>query len=176
MMPTVAASISVPEPYASELRDARERFGDAAARTTPTHVTLLGPTDVGEAVASDFETHLTAVAAAHAPFDIHLRGTGSFRPVSAVVFVALAEGISSCEQLAASVRGGPIKREHDYPYHPHITVAQDVPDEALDRAFAELAGYEARFPVSWFTLYEHVADGWRVRREYVLKGVAAAGG
>lgn len=167
---TVATAISVPEPYASQLRDARESFGDEEALVTPTHVTLLGPTEVDEQSLRAYEKHLGVVAAENTPFRIHVRGTGTFRPVSAVVFVALAEGISSCEQLAAAIRSGPVHREHDFPYHPHITVAQELPEDTLDRAFAELADYEARFAVTGFTLYEHVDGHWRVHREYILGG------
>ncbi|MQA02795.1 MAG: 2'-5' RNA ligase family protein [Streptosporangiales bacterium] len=167
---TVATAIPVPEPYASQLRDARQGFGDPEALGTPTHVTLLGPTDIDQVQLRAYEDHLAAVAKANTGFGIHLRGTGSFRPVSPVVFVALAEGISSCEQLAAAVRSGPVHREHDFPYHPHITVAQELPDDVLDHAFAELADFEAQFPVTGFTLYEHVDDTWRVHREYELTG------
>jgi hypothetical protein len=46
-------------------------------------------------------------------------------------------------------------------------VAHDVAEEALDRAFTELADYEARFPVWGFSLYEHGADGvWRPQRDF----------
>lgn len=169
-MVTVATAIPVPEPYASQLRDAREGFGDGQALVTPTHVTLLGPTEVDASTLAAYEQHLAEVAAVRTGFRIHLRGTGSFRPLSPVVFVALAEGISSCEQLASAIRSGPVHREHDYPYHPHITVAHGVPEEALDRAFRELAGYEAEFPVTGFTLYEHVEERWRVHKEYRLGG------
>ena len=62
-----------------------------------------------------------------------------------------------------------------YPYHPHVTVAHDVPTEALDRAFARLADFEADFPVDGFTLYELDGDGrWQPRRRYQL-GLAVAG-
>lgn len=165
---TAATAIAVPEPYGSQLQDAREAFGDPAGACTPAHVTLLGPTELDATTLAAYERHLDEVAATARPFDVHLRGTASFRPVSAVVFVVLAEGISSCEQLAAAVRSGPVRREQDYPYHPHVTVAQDVPDAALDRAFTELAGYEARFRVPGFTVYERVDGGWRVHREYAF--------
>ena len=73
------------------------------------------------------EEHLAAVAAAHLPFTLHLRGTGTFRPVTQVVFVAVAAGISECELLAAAIRAAPeLHREARFPYHPHVTVAQDV--------------------------------------------------
>lgn len=166
----VATAIAVPEPYATDLRDARYRFGDPAALVTPTHVTLLGPIDVDAATRAAYEEHLANVAAGHEPFDVQLRGTATFRPVSPVVFVVLAKGISNCEQLASDVRSGPVRREHDFPYHPHVTIAQAVDGEALDRAFAELAGYEARFHVDRFTLYERIGDVWCPHRDYPLGG------
>ena len=48
------------------------------------------------------EEHLRTVAEAEQPFDIHLRGTGTFRPVSPVVFVSVALGISDCERVEAA--------------------------------------------------------------------------
>jgi 2'-5' RNA ligase len=55
-----------------------------------------------------------------------------------------------------------VTRELDFNYHPHVTVAHHLPDEALDRAFAELAGYEVRFIVDAVHLYEHGEDAvWR---------------
>ena len=33
------------------------------------------------------------------------------------------------------MRSGPLERELKFPYHPHVTVAHDLPEEALDRAF-----------------------------------------
>lgn len=164
----VATAIAVPEPHATDLRDARYGFGDPAALVTPTHVTLLGPTDVDDVTRVAYERHLALVAAEHEPFDVQLRGTATFRPVSPVVFVALAKGISDCEQLATAVRSGPVRREHDFLYHPHVTVAQEVDADALDRAFAELSGYEARFHVDRFTLYERIGDVWSPHRDYPL--------
>ena len=50
-----------------------------------------------------------------------------------------------------------------------MTVAQDVPPTALDAVFADLAGFEAKFMVGGFTLFEHGRDGrWRPHREYCL--------
>ncbi len=120
----------------------------------PTHITLVPPTEVAGDLA-DLESHLADAAAEVAPFDVHLRGTGTFRPVSPVVFVMLAEGISQCEQLAAAVRTGPLDIDLDFPYHPHVTVAHHLDDEALDQAFDELAGFECEFAVDGFHLYVH---------------------
>ena len=167
---TIGVAIGLPEPYATHVREWRENLGDPLAKAIPPHVTLLPPTEVDVADLPAIERHLDAVAAGQWPFEIQLRGTGSFRPVSPVVFIALATGISGCERLEKSVRQGPLGRELKFNYHPHVTVAHDVPDDVLDRAFVELADYQARFAVRHFGLFERGADGvWRTERDFFFE-------
>ncbi|MGH3344184.1 MAG: 2'-5' RNA ligase family protein [Carbonactinosporaceae bacterium] len=166
---SIGVAIAIPEPYGGELQGWRDRFGDPLAQSVPAHVTVLPPTEVDEAALPEIEAHLRGVAARQERFAIHLRGTGSFRPVSPVVFVLLAEGIAACERLERLVRSGPLARELRFTYHPHVTIAHDLAGEVLDHAFDKLAGYEAVFPVRGFSLYEHGVDGvWRTRREFVF--------
>lgn len=170
-MLTIGVAIAVPEPWAAELQRWRESFGDEQACGIPTHVTLLPPTEIEEDRLGDIEAHLAGVADDHAGFDLHLRGTGTFRPVSPVVFVALVEGIAYCERLEAQVRTGPLERDLSFPYHPHVTVAHQVPEHALDAAFDKLGAFEARFRVDAFWLYEHGRDEvWRPRRRFAFGG------
>ena len=167
----IGVAIPVPEPYADELEDWRSSFGDPQAHAIPAHITLLPPTSVAEAELPTVEAHLREAAAAVEPFPVHLRGTGTFRPVSPVVFVALAAGIAGCERLERGVRSGPLTRPLDFPYHPHVTVAHDLPDEVLDEAYDALAGYDARFVADLFHLYVHGDDGvWQPRTTLVLGG------
>ena len=164
---TIGVAVSIPEPWGERLRSCRASFGDPGASTIPTHVTLLPPTPVAADHDCLVDKHLTEVAAAARPFDIHLRGTATFRPVSPVVFIQLVEGIGGCERLERAVRSGPLTRALQFYYHPHVTVAHHLPDEALDRAFRELADFECRFRVEEFHLYEHGTDGvWRPRRSF----------
>jgi 2'-5' RNA ligase len=165
---TIGVAVPIPEPHGRELQSWREQFGDPLALQIPTHITLLPPTVIPAEQLPEIEAHLRAVAAQARPFDIHLRGTGTFRPVSPVVFVTLAEGIAGCELLEAAVRSGPLgHRELEFAYHPHVTVAHDVPEPMLDHAFDKLAGYDARFGVIGFSLYVHGGDGfWRPRRDF----------
>ncbi|HWJ80758.1 MAG TPA: 2'-5' RNA ligase family protein [Nocardioides sp.] len=167
---TIGVAIAVPEPWATELQEYRLEIGDPTAVGVPTHVTLVPPTEVSGDLA-EIERHLAEAAATAAPFRMHLRGTGTFRPVSPVVFIGLAEGISQCEQLAAAVRRGPLAVELHFPYHPHVTVAHHLPDAGLDRAFDELAAFDCAFDVTRFHLYVHQGPaGWRVSRTFELGG------
>jgi 2'-5' RNA ligase len=166
---TIGVAIPIPDPYGLELQRSRASFGDPLARSIPTHITLVPPLRVASAALEEIERHLRAVAAQERPFPIMLRGTGTFRPVSPVVFVALAIGISECEHLELRIRQGPLEREPSFPYHPHVTVAHHLSDDLMDRAFKELAEYEAEFPVWGFSLYEHGVDGvWRPQRDFAF--------
>lgn len=161
--------MAIPEPHGSQLQRHRQSYGDPQAYAIPSHVTLLPPREVSEVALPAIEEHLRLVAQREQPFDIHLRGTGTFRPVSPVVFVQVANGISACERIASRVRSGPLSSELAFPYHPHVTVAHDLPDDVLDRAYAELADYEALFHVWGFSLYEHGSDGmWRPQRDFAF--------
>lgn len=174
---TLGVSIAVPEPYGSSLQELRAGFGDAAAHGIPTHVTLVPPTEVAAERLPEIRAHLAEVAAADRPFAMRLAGTGTFRPLSPVVFVQVVEGGSGCTRLQGRVRDpqGPLSRELAFPYHPHVTVAHGISEEAMDLAFGSLAEYEAEWLCSGFALYEQGSDGvWRKLREYPF-GSGASG-
>jgi len=165
----LGVAISIPEPYAATLSSWREQVGDLEGRRIPPHVTLLPPTEIPAAALPEVETHLTAAARTAEPFEMHLSGSGTFRPVSDVVFVVVAAGIAQCEQLERQVRRGPLWRETRFPYHPHVTVAHDIDPAGLDAAYDGLAGFEARFRVSVFTMFAQGSDRvWQPRREFPL--------
>ena len=156
---TVGVAIPVPSPWREVLDEARAASGDPLAWIVPAHLTLLGPTEIEAGSLDAFRSHLEGVAAACPVFDLHLRGTGSFRPVTEVVFAAVVDGIAVCEQLESAIRQGPAQRERTFPYHPHVTIAQNVGTAGLDRAFNGLSGFEAKFRVDSFTLYTHPSPG-----------------
>jgi 2'-5' RNA ligase len=163
--------VPIPEPWAQLLVDWRGKVGDPQASLVPPHVTLLPPTEVPVADRTLITAHLAEVARCHAPFSMHLSGTGTFAPVADVVFVAVARGIGNCELIANDVRRGPLARSLAFPYHPHVTVAHDVPGDMLDFAYNGLADLSAEFVVTAFTEFEQTDGGaWAVAREYALTG------
>lgn len=166
---TIGVSIPVPDPFGTALQDFRVSLGDESARHIPTHITLVPPTEVPDGSMGEVEAHLLAAATRQEPFRVRLRGTGTFRPVSPVVFVGVVEGISGCELLAAATRSGPLGVEVSFPYHPHVTVAHHLADDLLDRAFEDLATFDCVFVADRFSMYMHDAeDGWVVARDFAL--------
>lgn len=169
--PVVGVALPVPEPWGSHLQRLRQNYGEDRAAHIPTHITLMPPTPVAPEQVLPLRRHLAAVAVSHAPFSVMLRGTGTFRPVSEVVYVQVAQGVSSCERLEGAVRAGPVERSLAFPYHPHVTVAHDNPAQVLDRAFADLAAFTCTFTASSFRLYLHGGDEvWNVVEEFQLGG------
>lgn len=168
-MLTIGVAIPVPEPYGSLLQEKRGAFGDPMAETVPSHVTLMAPTDVHVTALAAVCDALERAAALLPPFPMRLRGTGTFRPVSPVVFVAVSQGISYTEMLASTVRRVLDVAEPQFPFHPHVTVAHKLDDALLDRAFDELHDFECEFVVDAFALYHHEnGSGWVPQRTFAL--------
>ena len=96
---------------------------------------------------------------------VTIAGTGTFRPVSPVVFLNVEDGFGDCVNLHRKL-SRPLKRELPFAYHPHVTVAHDVAPESLDEAETVLKDYRASFPVASMGLYEHDDNGiWQLREE-----------
>jgi 2'-5' RNA ligase len=167
----IGISIEIPEPMGSELQNARRSFGDPMADAIPPHIKVIGPTDIDSDELDEIGEHIQYACAQVEPFTVHLRGSATFRPVSPVVFIQVVDGIAQCEQLESLMRTGPLAHETRFNYHPHVTIAHEIDDEALDAAFNRMAFYEASFEVRHIHLYEHGADNvWRPIVSYPLGG------
>ncbi|HJQ03637.1 MAG TPA: 2'-5' RNA ligase family protein [Jatrophihabitans sp.] len=167
----VGVAFAIPQPHASVLVGWRRAIGDPEADKIPPHVTLLPPTEFDVDQLDVVEKHLAEVASGAEPFTMRLAGTGTFRPVSQVVFVQVSAGIADCERLERALRQEPIQRELEYPYHPHVTVGHDIADDQLDEAYHGLRDFVAQFPIDRFTMYSQDRDGtWQTHREFELTG------
>jgi 2'-5' RNA ligase len=167
--PLVGVILGFPADVAEELREWRASFGDPAAHVVPAHITLVTTTETEDWDAT--VDHVRSVAARQVPFRVTIAGTGSFRPVSDVVYLKVAEGFDECVKLHAELQRGPLERELPFPYHPHVTVAHDVDAERLDEAEFVLKNYSTSFTVASMGLYEHDADGlWQLREELDFGG------
>ena len=99
-------AINIPEPFNAELSKWRHELGDPQASAVPPHVTLLPPTPLADALLPEVEEHLRAIAEEEEPFDIHLSGSGTFRPISPVVFVPLARELRAVRGSRAACAAG----------------------------------------------------------------------
>jgi 2'-5' RNA ligase len=166
-------AFEVPQPFGEQLHELRQRLGDPAAPQMRPHVTLLPPTRVKDDAFVEVILHLEQAARTTTPFDVELRGVATFRPVTPTVFVPLQTGIGACERLERGIRTGPLRRRLPFPYHPHVTVAYELPDRVLDAAMIELSGFAADFTVEAFALYEPDEDDvWQPVQHFRLSAPA----
>jgi 2'-5' RNA ligase len=161
---SVGVILGFPPEIAEELQRWRASFGDPLADVVPAHITLVTTTTT-----RDWEgtlEHVREVARQQSPFKVTIAGTGTFRPVSPVVFINVEDGFEDCVALHGKLQQGPLHRELPFAYHPHVTIAHDVAPENLDEAETVLRNYRATFPVVSMGLYEHDANGiWQLREE-----------
>lgn len=168
-MLTMGVAIAIPEPYGSRLRRKRASFGDQLAETVPSHVTLMPPLTVESDELEGVCGGLRAAAAELRPFSMTLRGTGTFRPVSPVVFVAIVGGVAGIEEVAAAVRAELEAPPAEFSFHPHVTIAHNIDDAALNRAQTDLSDFECTFQVDSFDLYLHEREnGWAPKHAFQL--------
>ena len=175
----VGLTIPLPEPWAAQVRIVRADAGDPLARVIAPHGTLLPPTAVERDDVPVIAAHVEQVAAGTAPFVVRACGVGTFRPVSPVVYVALMDGGPQCDALQRALRerGGPLATALRFPFHPHITLAHEVDDDALDAAARDGAGIDARFVVERIRLHRLADDGsWQVLAAPALAGRAQRAG
>ncbi|WJH25543.1 2'-5' RNA ligase family protein [Pseudarthrobacter defluvii] len=161
---SVGVILGFPAEIAGELQRWRASFGDPMADVVPAHITLVTTTPTRDWEAT--RRHVREVARRQSPFKVTIAGTGTFRPVSPVVFINVEDGFDDCVDLHRKLQQGPLHRELPFAYHPHVTIAHDVAPESLDEAETVLKNYRATFPVVSMGLYEHDADGiWQLREE-----------
>lgn len=162
---SIGVILGFPPEIAEELQRWRASFGDPMAGVIPAHITLVTTTPT-----KDWEgtlSHVREVASKQEPFTVTIFGTGSFRPVSPVVFLNVEDGFGDCVNLHEQLQTGPLERELPFAYHPHVTIAHDVAPESLDEAETVLRDYRATFPVASMGLYEHDINGiWQLREEF----------
>lgn len=172
---TLGVAVAVPEPFATALRDSRAATGDPVALAVPPHVTIVPPVVVDPAEVPDIVEHVRRAVAQVPRFAVVLSGTDTFRPVSDVVFVRVVDGAQACDRLQRQVRTGPLQRRLGFPYHPHVTVAHDVPADALDRVQGDLSGFHAAFDVHEVAVFRCSSDGvWRTLAPAPLAAATAS--
>ena len=151
----------LPEPLGMHVQAWRRALGDPAAERIVPHLTLAPPQTVAERDLDRAVGLVERVAADAVPFLVELDGAASFLPASPVAYLVAREGGPGLEALEAGLRESPLDRR-THPFHPHVTVLQDRPEERIEAAAAELAGFRAAFPVRELALMREAPDRvWR---------------
>ncbi len=120
----------------------------------------------------DVEEHLAAIAGRSASYRIHLRGSGTFRPVSPVVFVNLVAGHLPDRAAGPRLPSGPARARSRLPLPP----ARDRGPPARRRCCSTgpstssaTSTAPSRWPTSTSTSTTP-SHGWQATRDFALSG------
>jgi 2'-5' RNA ligase/8-oxo-dGTP pyrophosphatase MutT (NUDIX family) len=151
----------LPEPLGIHVQAWRRALGDPAAERIGPHLTLVPPQTVAERDLDRAVALVERAAEAAVPFLVELAGAATFLPASPAAYLVVREGRPALEALEAALRESPLDRR-THPFHPHVTVAQDLPPDRIEAAAAELAGFRAAFPVRDLAVLRQERDKtWR---------------
>jgi 8-oxo-dGTP pyrophosphatase MutT (NUDIX family)/2'-5' RNA ligase len=152
----------LPEPLAIHVQAWRRALGDPEAERIGPHLTLAPPQTVDERDLGRAVALVERVATEAVPFLVELDGAATFLPESPVAYLVVREGGPALQAIETALRESPLERR-THPFHPHVTVVQDLPADRIEAAARELAGFRAAFPVRELALLRGDRDKvWRL--------------
>lgn len=109
------------------------------------HVTILPPRPLSVAPEEAW-SYMYPLIKDFSPFDVHTTAVDIFESTS-VIFVGVGAGRTELRQMHDRLNRGPAGFAEPFPYHPHITLAQELdPDQVVEvfetakRRWAEYRG------------------------------------
>jgi 2'-5' RNA ligase len=109
---------------------------DLVPSCTPrAHVTILPPRPLAGPTSAAIQA-LDAGIADLACFEIETRSVEIFEDTS-VIYIGLGAGKAELQRMHERLSTGPLAYCEPFPYHPHLTVAQDLQPDQVERLYEE---------------------------------------
>lgn len=118
----------IPEPLAGFLDRLRQELVPNCFLRA--HITVLPPRPITTPAAEAAEA-LDAMAPRFEPFDVELTSVEVF-PVSDVIYISSGAGADELRKLHAAMNIEGLRFTESFPYHPHVTLAQNLKPDELD--------------------------------------------
>jgi 2'-5' RNA ligase len=122
----------IPEPLAGFLDRLRQELVPNCFLRA--HVTILPPRPICTTPREAWNA-LRAIAPHFAPFDVELTGIEIF-PVSDVIYIGIGAGAAQLSETHEAMNVSGLRFQEAFPYHPHITLAQDLKPDEVDELTA----------------------------------------
>jgi 2'-5' RNA ligase len=166
----------VPDPLGRFLDDLRREL--VPHYNPHAHVSVLPPRTFSVAWQTASEQARTLIESS-AAFDVELTTIEIF-PVTDVIYLEIGAGCRELHQLHTAMNVGALEFEEPFPYHPHITLAQDVAHECVGemhelarRRWAEFRGPRT-FRAERAVFVQNTRDNcWVDLAEYTLGAMVA---
>jgi len=112
----------LPDPLGKFLDDLRRELVPGCAPRA--HVTVLPPRPLSTTPQAALDS-LRRLLPDFSPFQIGLANIEVF-PITDVVYLGIGEGYQNLIEMHRALNVGPLQYREPFPYHPHITLAQDL--------------------------------------------------
>jgi len=124
--------IYLPEPLAGFLDDLRLELVPTC--NPHAHISLLPPRPLPVAPDAAIE-QACRIVAGFPPFDIALGRIEKF-DVTDVIYISVEEGAEQLRQMHRSLNLGALALDEPFPYHPHVTLAQQLEAGQVEETLA----------------------------------------
>jgi 2'-5' RNA ligase len=142
-------------PVADEVDGLRRAAGDPSLARIPPHITLVPPVNVRrDDLPAALDRLRAAAGAVSGPFTLSLGRVSTFLPVNPVLYLAVGGDLDHLGRLRDRVFEPPLERPLSWPWVPHATVADGVPESRITAALEAMAGYSAVARVDRVVLLE----------------------
>ena len=140
----LGVALLLDEPVRSEVEGLRRAVGDPSLGRMDPHITLVPPVNVRSADVPRALARLRSAAAGQpGPLLGTLGPPGSFLPDNPVLYLEVGGDLERLARLRDDVFHPPLARSLTWPWVPHVTVGDGVPEERIRDALTVLAGYVA---------------------------------
>jgi 2'-5' RNA ligase len=139
-----ALVVYIPDPLAEALDDLRRELAPGCRPRA--HLTILPPRPLAAGVSLAIDRARTVVSG-FAPFDV-LAGEVEVFPTTNVIYIGLKEGEREMREMYRALNGGALAFREPFPYHPHITLAQELSPGQVETLFERARKRWAALPHS----------------------------
>jgi len=173
----LGVAVILDPPVADEVDGLRRGLGDPSLGRIPPHLTLVPPVNVRR---DDLPAALSVLrrAAGSIPprLELTLGRVSTFQPVNPVLYLAVGGDLDALTRLRNEVFQGPLSRQLSWPWVPHVTLADGVPETRITAALAALEGYSAVVSIDRLVLLEEGAGRrWAPVADAALGPIARVG-
>jgi 2'-5' RNA ligase len=149
-------------PVADEVNGLRRALGDESLHRVPPHLTLVPPVNVQEAsLPAALEALRRAAQSQRGPLVLAIGPVESFLPASPVLYLAVAgPALGDLSRLRGAISTGPLRKPGRWPWVPHITVRDGLPEHLAGTLLEALGRYRAEVSFDRLVLLEEKDRRW----------------
>lgn len=157
----------------AEIDGLRRGLGEPDLGRIVPHLTLVPPTNVRDIDAA--AAVVRAAGAASRPLDLVLGPVDTFLPDNPVAYLRVSGDEAGVRALQAGALKGPLHRKLEWPYVPHVTVADGIDPARIAAAVDTLGSYRREVRVDAIQLLEEQDRVWRSIAAFPLGPPAVIG-